>query len=466
MNKKIKLTSALDLREKGFTLPLIIGLGLIALLVGTTMMIRTQGEQKNAFLQKETANSLSLAEAGITRTLAQIGQGGNNVYLVNTYDPIDPNTNKTFLGADGLQDSGDESTTGVDSWTNPSNPDVCTETGTLPNNLISGVVGSGNYQLRSYRYREIDRTGHLLIEGKKEQSVSRVAVSIKVNQNLIPNSFPGLYASYDINLGNNDILKVQGESGTSANVICGNCQVSKNDCVSGEVPQETIKNKIKQGSGSQIDGNTYIANLNLPPIPPLPNNQCSAYNPPPCKIAINLISGNDRLPRQADIDNRTSWGYAASEPYIYEIGNIALSGTDILTADSSTAPLRLYVGGNISMSGGTFLIHNGTPERLTIFGTALSSQTFTINGGSTAISMFVYAPNARVTINGGSSDPDILGALWVKQWDGSSSNQAEIRIPDSLPNWLANQFGSEYQNVGLRQNSNSPPMTWNRNEAN
>lgn len=467
MKRKLKLTSATDIREKGFTLPLIIGLGLIAILVGTTMMIRTQGEQTSVFLQKETANSLSVAETGITRTLAQIDRGSNNIYLSNNYDPIDPQSNKTFLGVDGIERSGDEETTQVDSWTNPSNPDVCTQTGTLPNTLLAGTVGSGTYQLLAYRYRESDRTGHLLIQGTKGKAVSRLAVAIEVEQNLIPNSFPGLYASYNINLGNNDILKVERENGTAASAICGNCQVTKNDCVNEEVPQETIKNKIQQGSNSQIDGNVYIANLNLPSPPPLPTNQCSAYNSPPCKIPIDLVSGNEQLPRQVDLDNRELWGHSEIEPYIYEIGNISLSSTDTLTLDSATAPLRLYVSGNITMSSGTSLIHDGTPERLSIFGTAISSQTFTLYGGSTPISTFIYAPNARVTIIGGSSNPDLLGALWVKQWDGSFSNQTEIRIPNSLSSSLAQQFNSpSYENVGIRRNSNSPPISWNRNEAN
>lgn len=43
-------------------------------------------------------------------------------------------------------------------------------------------------------------------------------------------------------------------------------------------------------------------------------------------------------------------------------------------------------------------------------------------------------------INGGASTPDLRGAVWAKQWDGSSSNNAEIEVPNNIGENLGSDF--------------------------
>jgi len=50
--------------EQGFAIPVAVGIGLITILVATTMMLRSQDDQVTALAQKQTAQSLGIAEGG------------------------------------------------------------------------------------------------------------------------------------------------------------------------------------------------------------------------------------------------------------------------------------------------------------------------------------------------------------------------------------------------------------------
>jgi len=46
-------------------------------------------------------------------------------------------------------------------------------------------------------------------------------------------------------------------------------------------------------------------------------------------------------------------------------------------------------------------------------------------------------------VNGGSGTGDITGAVWVKTWDGSNSNNADIVVPDNMGELLGEDFNIE-----------------------
>jgi Tfp pilus assembly protein PilX len=52
---------------KGFVLPVAIGVGLIAILIGIMVIARSNQNRITATAQKETARSLAAAESGITQ---------------------------------------------------------------------------------------------------------------------------------------------------------------------------------------------------------------------------------------------------------------------------------------------------------------------------------------------------------------------------------------------------------------
>jgi hypothetical protein len=193
-------------------------------------------------------------------------------------------------------------------------------------------------------------------------------------------------------------------------------------------------------------------------MPTAPTTACSGTtSTTPCSITIPAISGTMTLPSAADVANHTP-----GTPYRYKVPSINLSGGNTLTINSTaTDPVYLFVDGDITFGGNASIVHSGTPNQFRIYGHPTTPQTFRLNGGANAVNVFIYAPQATMGINGGSSDPDISGAIWVKAWDGSNSNRAEIRVPDNI----ATLLGNEFNNVGVKVNSAQAPKTWQKREV-
>lgn len=53
MNKKLKVALKRRASEQGFALPIALGLGFVMLLIGATMIMRSQGDQVTASAQKQ-----------------------------------------------------------------------------------------------------------------------------------------------------------------------------------------------------------------------------------------------------------------------------------------------------------------------------------------------------------------------------------------------------------------------------
>lgn len=479
MNKKLKIGLMLlnSSRDRGFAMPLALGMGLVMLLVAATMIVRSQGDRITANAQTQTAQSLAAAEAGISRTLSILNQPGNDFLLSLTYDPS------------GITGSAVNqwNTTG---FTNAGLP--CPNQRTVPTDLSSSTtqdttVGSsgGTYRLRAYRFNNngtatrTDDTGTLVVEGKQRNGASRLNITIPVVQIPKPNSFPGLFASNIVNLGNNDVLTVTGGTGASANVICEDCVIDQNQCTANGPTQQGLNNAVGRGANSNVAGDIFISNPNIPAVPTAPTTVCSATSGPDCRIAI---TGAQDLPRTSDTTQRAAWITAAvgntnnpwsqvgaaSQPYHYVVGGFPV-GNSTVTIDTTTAPVYLYVSGDITLSGqGTIAHTTGTADRFRIYGNpadptnAVADQRITLSGGSTASNVFVFAPDAIMGINGGSGSPDIRGAVWTKTWDGSSSNNADIAVPDNMPNLLGGLFSS----AGVQANQARPTSAWQRNATN
>ena len=67
MNTKLKFALIRRYSDRGFAMPIAIGLGFIMILIAATMIMRSQSDQTTALAQKATADSLGGAEAGVTR---------------------------------------------------------------------------------------------------------------------------------------------------------------------------------------------------------------------------------------------------------------------------------------------------------------------------------------------------------------------------------------------------------------
>lgn len=341
------------------------------------------------------------------------------------------------------------------------------------NDIITGKIPTtapaNTYTVEAYRYSDPDgisnsgdETGTLVVKGHPPHStaVSRIQQTMNISQSTSPASFPGLMAQ-DITLGNNDVL-----GAISGNVVCTDttsCVVPVSECVNGQPTDNGLRDAIDALNNGVVQGQIYVREVVWPPIPSIPSD------------AINVsISGSTSFPRTGD-------ALGTDGAYHYQVSDITLRGSDQVTIDTSTAPIYFHVTGDIDMSGQSTLAHTcsgtanncgtygsglGSPERFRIYGNAddgdsFPDQEFTFKGGATSTNVFIHAPDARMGINGGSSNPDIQGAIWVREWDGSSSNTAEITVPNAMQQLLTNAGVV----VASASHKTSAATSWSRLEA-
>jgi hypothetical protein len=125
------------------------------------------------------------------------------VLLIRNYDPVDTNTGKNYLGADGIPKNGDESGTALDQWTgyDPSSAPCFQQAGRgTPSIALSGAIGPNEtYTIKAYRYDKSKKLGTLLVEGNYKGQTSLVTVTFSIEPRL--DDFPGLLA-FDVDSSN------------------------------------------------------------------------------------------------------------------------------------------------------------------------------------------------------------------------------------------------------------------------
>ncbi len=422
--KAFKVTRRLEASERGFALPSILGLGLLMLMIATALIIKAQGDQATAIAQRDTAESLALAEGGSSRTLGMLNSNYQSFLTLN-YDPnnlLEPKT-----GA-------------PNQWSSPPDLPPCFDASQLDTILLNGRIpasaAANTYTVEAYRYDATNQTGTLLVKGYPPNSTAftRVQQTFKVSSvpSLDAANFPGLYGDH-VNLGNNDVLGAIG-----GNVYCKNCTLPNTvtQCVKGQPTQKGLRAAIGTLNNGEVQGQIRLGKISLPPLPAAP----------PGSIDLKDFNGDGKkLPRKdkdkdKDKDDEPTSIDSGIPTYNYTLDSLTLKGKakDSLEIDTANARVRLFVSGDITISGKAQIDSGDNPARFAIFGrpadsNASNDQQFTLSGNTTLGSVFIYAPDARMGINGGSS---INGAVWVKEWDGSSSNKAAISVPGNMKELL------------------------------
>lgn len=447
MNKNLKFVLKNRSSEQGFVIPIAVGMGLIMILIATTMIVRSQGDQVSASAQKATAQSLAVAEGGMTRTLFKLNQSNPDVssLMKRTYDPIDSSTGKTYLGLDGKANSGDELTVAVDEWT--ANLPPCTTT----SDLLSGTIGNSTYTVLAYRYDAATRIGTLLVKGRistGNSSEARVQQTFSVGSKA--GSLIGVLGTDDISLGNNDIAGING------NVACTNttkCPVPSGSCSSltNISTNSVARDAIGAGPQADIGGKIFLGPLTTPSLPTMPTVWNGGGTAPTTAFTISnsgspfdYTANNTTLvfPRSSDFTS-----HVAGTPYNYSVNNINASGFNITintqtnaTTNPTGDPVYFWVSGNINMGGSSQLNHTASstnPTAFRIYGTSTTSQDFTVASGASNVDAFIFAPNARVGINGTGT---IDGLVYAKSFGEVGANgNAVVNVPTNVN--LASSLG-------------------------
>jgi hypothetical protein len=382
--------------------------------------------QATSISRSQTSNSLAIAEAGVARTLAQLTKSNNTILLASNYDAINPKTNTTYLGADGIANSGDEKNTAVNDWANAAAASPCTSgssTGS-PNISYSGTVGSdGQYTLKAYRYNSATKTGTLLIEGKKADLASAyIAVTVSVDSTTSTSDFPGVVATELIDLYGRKILGSNGnvyyDPAFSDNPsLTGSAKV-------GDADRPDYLNAVKSVSNDgfsvdSIEGTIFACKL-TPTLPDTPQG-------------TNLGTINS---------NRTISGTSNSITY-YQANKIEMNGTDTVNIDTTNGPVYLYISGDINMKDAAQIRQirtDGVAPKVGDLRIIVSAaKNIDLNDTACIQTAFVYAPLAQLQLKGtgdgcpSSGSSNIDGVVWFKEIvnNGNSGNSG-IVVPSDV----------------------------------
>jgi hypothetical protein len=450
---------------KGFVLPVAIGVGLIAILLGIMVIARSSQNRITSIASKETARSLAAAETGITQFQA----------LFNRYRSL-----ATYCSS---RSAPAPSSCGEVTWqtvknSNLAGSDVCETAAALvkdyaddfTNNQWKSVSDNpmdGQFRLVNYFYKPnategvpfLPGIGELTLEGRVNQnsdntasnrtSVTRIKIQFPVT-NLPPirEEVPGLWLS----------------SATDSTIT--------GSTVSTEI--ENLKTNIRDSACTAAINTTLQAKQPSPyKYQPTPGNYfplmpVEGYSPPLTGATgfydISLpIEGNEKLPRVGDTDSSNVYTYriAASNNrsidltggkvfsvgegsktvVLYLDGGINVDSSQIIVASGSK--LIIYTHGPISLSGNSTLNpmeqkdpidQKETPaaERVQLYvypSSSDSAPNVSISGGSASVPMqlLLFAPNSRVTFN---TAAQVKGTVWAKSWQGSTDSTLEQASTD------------------------------------
>jgi len=442
--------------NKGFVLPMVIGLGLIMTVAGLTMVIRSSDQQIAAEQKVQNDQARVAAETGITRVMAVLNRfpslagqpdekWGDGTKAWNNkecgYQEV-----LTGLVNQGWIQLNEQSAFRVNDY-NPGSPAQLTVSATVtpdninPDNLTNEKINDNNL------------------------AISRIQVNV-------PNVTITASDS-DFTIAATDNVSLEG------NQVQGNVTVKTCDLENTNINEENI-----EGDGNQVITDPF---LDYPPLPKESKINWQNSGGRPEQISGG-IENNMTLPA-SDGSHSDAKDENGVYHYVVEPNNngnsIDLSGGNSLGINPEKK-IALHLQGNVNVSGNSqiyfnfkdscvknkknkknpdinYTVENGKivdqngnecgkgdtsvgPSTLQIYGGDGKTEGF-YNGektteiclsGNVALSNFILAPEASAGVNGGGGQGvSILGNAWIKNWSeggggsscGSNSNQLVAAKP-------------------------------------
>lgn len=433
--------------QRGSSLPVAMGLGVV--MVGlTTMAVINSGRNKTEVtadnMKKEVVAVAEGAVARFQNLLAQnpglavlnsqqwqiIANATTDAQVQNELSPIIGTSGGTNTCPGSASEPGDPSGSGTTLLSRTTVQPLLRAGGVVDvSNLTNGTSnwmsfsGDKQYRLISYRYNgPTAQSGTLKLQSRSTTNGAISQLSVDIPVRAVPGSstvsatgtgVPALWITDNINndFGNNNFR--------------GTIKVSSPTCTFvGAMP-------VPGRTASENNGLITVVK-SKEAMPPTPNLPTTYYT-------ISTIDGGETLPRSGDRADATT-GYVH-----YLVPAVDLGGNSNFTV-SPNSKVVIHLQGNFSMSGNS-TITVPSSSQLEIYGntfvpgigskyqtgcisaTARGCQTNTviINGSGTTAKLFIHAPAATGGVSGGgNSDPNFSGSLWLKAWNGSSSNSGVL----------------------------------------
>jgi Tfp pilus assembly protein PilX len=446
--------------EKGFILPVVLGVGVITMLLGVMMIERSSQNRVAAIAQKANARSTAAAEQGVTQLQA----------LLNRYRPLTTACSDVSLST---------ACSSPPSWKTINNKalDPCSADDSQPIPWLQPYANQewknstadpadGRFRLVSYEYKPGTtanpiETGTLVVEGQvnPDDAVRTATTQLKVEFNVIRN--PGLNSPPGLWIQDN-------QASAAANTVQLLTDVRDSTCPGGDrtaTAAQQIQGQIQPPNVFQPTPG--LAFPELLPASAAPASSTSTTNP---ATGTNPIDAIEHL--KATLPSPTQPPSGSVLTYRVKANSAGQSihltdASDVLEVDAGAntvvldleGGLTLTNGGRIKIAANTTLIvyahgtvtldNKGTNAAIEQQGTPSANRAqvyvypppspaspsdpppapYTVNlGGDNEPTLYLslFAPSAKVT-----SSMKVQGNIWAKSWEGTN-NAAIAQSPITL----------------------------------
>jgi Tfp pilus assembly protein PilX len=406
-------------QEKGFTIPTVMGIGIVMVLIAAALINRVQNDQAIAGMQFRSEGAINAAEIGITRLQSFLTQ--NRLFATQNstqWETLVANLNNEMAACPNLAlhhawQAGQSYAQGQ--WLN---------------------AGQANHQYRmlSYNYRSQPGSNGqvglatVMIEGQVtgglRPAVSRLAVEIPIATASSPPVPPALSAK---SFNMDSATRVTGDVRAH---ICPD--LTDVDLVPGITNSNLTAGKITAGM------DTFW---------PLPQRA------PASAISVPVITGNITLPRLADFpDSQGNFDYVVEADALNNSIQLA-DDQKIMIKVADNQSVNLYVRGNVDLGGGQVNMPMAGetqphPEKLRIYGSDRTLK-FSLKDSASVMAL-IHVPLA---IGSSGAAPKIgtgiTGSLLIQQWD-SATQHSQLPIKQ-LGGQPEQQLGIQLQPISSWQ---------------
>jgi hypothetical protein len=442
--------------DRGFVLPLTVGVGAILMLLGAMMIIRSSQGDRSAIAAKSTSRSQAVAEASIT----------NIQSLMNRHKALSTYTYCSKVNAPvNLSDPKCSDVATNTTWSSVSDKNFCgTSPSTRPGEDYANLVkdysddflndtwqngNGGQFRLVRYVYTP-DSSGitsvprplgssELLVEGRVNQEINGSA-SYRTSTTRLEVTFENWMerlTNAEINVLPTLWIRANQDSGAGSSVTFS--PSSGSSIWDSTPPANCDHTKVQQLRSLLTSADdTYkltSPELSFPTLPaegrrPSPTPGVGVYTVSPIVSSLNLLSSG-----QTVSNNRITF----VTPSINLANGTTLSIQQPASLIANLTTIALYVDGNLNIEeGGKILVENGIQLIIFVHGSvtlnsnnttkAIDSSSVTklfsyrpdptVIRGDSEVKLFVFAPNASVTFE---NNAKVSGAVWAKSWIGGDS---------------------------------------------
>jgi Tfp pilus assembly protein PilX len=480
LNTRLKMALLLQSGESGFAIVIAVALGLIMLMVGLTMILRSQNDQTIASTQKQTEETVAIAEKGVAYYTSFLNRNGLYRRLATFPDCRNPqprgigeacndpaSTTQAnqmswsnainipgFNTACSWTSSGGQGGIPVSTaWRDVDDPSNTTTPGIRQFRLVSYTYGSNGQPGTAFR-----AVGRLIVEGRITQSSgsniakssTRLQVDIPVRDGDIFNTpVPGVW------VGGTADPDGTGSSNINGDVLVNNCNISASDRTTMEANIQP-PNTLRVSDIAMPTMPTEITNMSQRVISSTPQNPATPGSLPnpfdarydragfiPLPAITNDITLPDNSENFAITPNKVADGRfrltvsGRTDVHAYRVPSIGGSNTTVTIRPGARVAflldgdidrnVNIQCDPNVAPQSSTYntAAMNSTSRRcnpldIMIFGRA-SSGNICINGNR-IIQGFVFAPTYVVGVAGGGSisPGNFQGVVWANQWAAAS----------------------------------------------